>query len=292
MLGPVLIIGALLLAWLDELVASLPAPGWLSPVLGERETLPPGVFVFLGAVTAVVFGSREIAAILRAHGVIASNRVTALCGVLGLVGVAAACTLASPLLASMSIATAALAAMIVAMRRYSFGGRVEGVTLATSGALLAFCYLGLLSGFFLAIRRDHSAWTLLGIVLVAKSCDIGAYFAGRAFGRRKLITWLSPGKTWEGLAGGVTLSTAVGAAGAALGQEAGLSLDWWQGAVIGAALGLVGQAGDLVESLLKRDAGMKDSSTLLPGFGGALDVIDSALLAAPVAFWLLVLFTH
>ncbi|MEL7238219.1 MAG: phosphatidate cytidylyltransferase, partial [Planctomycetota bacterium] len=105
---------------------------------------------------------------------------------------------------------------------------------------------------------------------------------GKSLGKHKLIPFLSPGKTWEGLAGGVVTAALVGAACAP-----GLDLlTWWKGAIFGAVIGVVGQAGDLLESLMKRDADVKDSSQLLPGFGGVLDVIDSPLVAAPVAYLL------
>jgi len=127
------------------------------------------------------------------------------------------------------------------------------------------------------------------VLLITKSMDIGAYFTGRSIGRHKLIPWLSPGKTWEGLFGGVAVAAAVGAGAASFSHHARLDFPvlWWHGAVFGAFLGLIGQAGDLLASLLKRDAGMKDYSQRLLGFGGVLDVIDSPLLVAPIAYWCL-----
>jgi phosphatidate cytidylyltransferase len=105
-----------------------------------------------------------------------------------------------------------------------------------------------------------------------------------------MIPWLSPAKSWEGLAGGVAFAAVVGAL-----------LAWWSGsledprdtvppllgAVAGAAFGVVGPFGDLAESLLKRSGGAKDSGRILPGMGGLFDVLDSPLLAGPVAWWLL-----
>jgi phosphatidate cytidylyltransferase len=142
--------------------------------------------------------------------------------------------------------------------------------------------------------KDYSGWVMLGVVLITKCYDIGAYFTGRFFGRHKLIPWLSPGKTWEGLAGGVAASALAGIAAAYLAAHTDtklLPITWWQGSLIGAVFGLIGQAGDLVASLLKRDAGLKDYSRALPGFGGIMDVADSPLLVAPVAYWLLLLFS-
>jgi phosphatidate cytidylyltransferase len=120
-------------------------------------------------------------------------------------------------------------------------------------------------------------------------CDTGAYFTGRAIGRHKLIVWLSPGKTWEGLIGGVITSSLVGLLFAWLSQRflsPGDHVPLHLGAIWGCIFGLVGQFGDLMKSLLKRGAGIKDSSSLLPGLGGVLDVLDSPLMVAPVAYWL------
>jgi phosphatidate cytidylyltransferase len=110
-----------------------------------------------------------------------------------------------------------------------------------------------------------------------------------------MIPWLSPGKTWEGVAGGLAVSALVGALGRWLLVSQGLlvptalngHLAWvlLGGAIAGLIFGGVGQVGDLMASLLKRDAGVKDSGSTVPGFGGVLDVIDSPLLVAPVAYW-------
>lgn len=120
------------------------------------------------------------------------------------------------------------------------------------------------------------AWTLL-LVLVVWGYDVGAYLAGRAVGRRRLIENISPSKTVEGLAGGLILATAGAGIGAAL-----VGLEPWHPLVIGPLVGLAAQAGDLAESLLKRAAGRKESGFLVPGHGGILDRVDSFLFAAPV----------
>src|SRR5690606_1999050 len=112
---------------------------------------------------------------------------------------------------------------------------------------------------------------------------IGAYFGGRRFGKHKLIYWLSPGKTWEGFICGVLTAGVVGAACAPF---IVYNFPWWKGVIFGILIGGIGQLGDLLESLMKRDADVKDSGSLIPGFGGVLDVIDSPLLAAPFAYLL------
>jgi phosphatidate cytidylyltransferase len=118
-------------------------------------------------------------------------------------------------------------------------------------------------------------WVMWLLVLVW-SADVGAYFAGRRFGRRKLAPAVSPGKTWEGAFGGMLVSLALcGGALLVLGLPA-----WWLLAVAG--LVVVSIFGDLFESVIKRVRGVKDSSNLLPGHGGILDRIDSLLAVLPV----------
>ncbi len=293
LLGPILIALLVGTLWLDEWLDRAAVPDALSGLFGGRTTFPPGAALFMLAIVASPLAALELARILRANGIVASGALTWLATVFGLL---VSCLVPSALPAPravMVVGSAAVIVLILALLYASRGKTVEGVVASCGGALLSFVYLGLMFGFVLALRREHSAWVVLWVMLVTKSSDIGAYFTGMSIGKHKLIPWLSPGKTWEGLVGGVVLATIVGAAGSGLmPMPAGAApLAIWQGAVLGATLALVGQAGDLVASLLKRDAGFKDSSKALPGFGGVLDVIDSPLLAAPAAYWLLVAFT-
>lgn len=292
MLGPVLIGALLAVFWLDGVLDAVAIPEALRGWVADRGTLPRGLALFLAACAISPLAALELAAILRANGVRASNGVTWGAATVGLV---VSCTVpkwAGGVESVALVSTAATVVLLGALAYYSRGHTVEGVVAAAAGAMLAFVYLGLMFGFVLAMRRSHSEWVVFGVLAVTKSCDIGAYFTGRALGRRKLIPWLSPGKTWEGLLGGVAVSTALGAVGAWLLRESDSStrLALWQGALIGGSLAAAGQAGDLIASLLKRDAGMKDSSNRLPGYGGVLDVVDSPLLAAPVGYWLLLAF--
>ncbi|HRQ75281.1 MAG TPA: phosphatidate cytidylyltransferase [Phycisphaerales bacterium] len=199
---------------------------------------------------------------------------------------------AETLAAGMLLPTSLTSVFVVSLLMFSRGNNVSGVLPAAGAVILAMAYLGVLLGFFLALRQHHSAWWIVGVVLTTKSCDIGAYFTGTAIGRHKLIPWLSPGKTWEGLAGGVVFATLVGLGMAAMSRWLADPTDHiplWLGAIAGGVFAVVGQLGDLAMSLFKRGAGVKDSSRILPGMGGVLDVIDSPLLVAPVAYWLLVL---
>jgi phosphatidate cytidylyltransferase len=181
--------------------------------------------------------------------------------------------------------------MLLAALFRAIGRQTQDAIHHMAGTVLATLYLGGLGWFLMALRVKHtqphsrihfdgSTEIILLILLVVKFTDVGAYFGGRKFGRHKLIPWLSPGKTWEGLFFGLLTAALVG-----LGCACGISqLPWWKGAIAGAIVGGIGQLGDLLESMMKRDAEVKDSGKLIPGFGGILDVIDSPLLAAPFAY--------
>ena len=121
-------------------------------------------------------------------------------------------------------------------------------------------------------------WVLAAFVIVW-AADIGGYAFGRLFGRHKLAPGISPGKTWEGFAGGVLLVLLAGFLGARWLVESDMIAAWM---VLLAAIAVLSVVGDLVESLLKRQAGVKDSGQLLPGHGGMLDRLDSLLAVAPV----------
>lgn len=166
--------------------------------------------------------------------------------------------------------------------------------------------------FFLAFRwtptsplqrlSPTACWLILYLVAIVKASDIGAYFVGSLFGRHKLFPRISPGKTWEGLAGGLATgvlasilfarlapSSASAPEAVAFGRLVLRPADVW---FLGAFLAAVGVLGDLVESLLKRSAGLKDSGRLFPGMGGILDVLDSLLFAAPAFYFYLRWFAH
>ena len=117
-------------------------------------------------------------------------------------------------------------------------------------------------------------WWLLLAILTVYAADTAAYFAGRLIGRRRMAPRISPGKTWEGAAGGMAGAVI---ASVAVGVGTPLGLEVWQAALTGVILGVVSPAGDLVESMMKRWAGVKDSGTIFPGHGGMLDRLDSML---------------
>jgi phosphatidate cytidylyltransferase len=138
---------------------------------------------------------------------------------------------------------------------------------------------GLLSCYLLLAGMEQGRLLILFVVTVVVAADTGAYFAGHLLGRNPLSPRLSPGKTKEGLAGGLLLSSLVGAVFASLWLPDTPAL---AGAALGLLLASFSVAGDLLESILKRACGAKDSGTLLPGHGGLLDRIDGLLVASPV----------
>jgi len=164
---------------------------------------------------------------------------------------------------------------------YQYFRYSTSAVLANCGAsYFSIIYLGLLSAFVLAVRIDFGLWPLLMFVFVVKSADIGAYAVGASFGKHKFSPKLSPGKTWEGMAGAVATAMIV----AILFSASFDIMVWWLAAIFGLCFSFIGQAGDLVESMIKRDAEQKDSANNVPGFGGILDIIDSLLVAAPFAY--------
>ena len=151
----------------------------------------------------------------------------------------------------------------------------QRVGLAVMGAV----YPGLLLSALVRIRQlEHGEWWIILTLVVTWWNDTGAYFAGRAFGKRKLFERISPKKTWEGAIGGALLATF----GALLVKHLWLpDLPYWGAAVIGVGASLLGPLGDLSESMIKRSFGAKDSGKLLPGHGGMLDRLDALIFNAP-----------
>jgi phosphatidate cytidylyltransferase len=155
-------------------------------------------------------------------------------------------------------------------------------------------YLGWIGAYLLDLRAlDGGLWWLLlalGSVWIA---DSAAYFVGSRYGKHRLSPRLSPKKSWEGYWAGVLFGT-LGGVGLALLWRAvgGLDVTWWQGGVLGLVMSAFPTLGDLGESMIKRQAGVKDSSNIIPGHGGFLDRVDSWLWGAALGYYLIVWFIH
>lgn len=306
-----LILGPLLIALLATLC-------W-----ADAQAEHPGIWLVPLAVVLCLLATRELLGLLRAGG----GRPLAWTVYLGtLLPLLAACApiawleypadcpvgrlgwLAGGLVAGL------LVALVGEMLRYTSAdqtsaGQTSGPDPATApgnttanlaAAAFSILYVGGLLGFLVQLRLLPVAGNvsrggllaMLSMVIVVKATDIGAFIAGHVWGRRKLAPRLSPGKTWEGAAGGLVFAVAcallsLGPLATSLGVVSDRGLLPWLGPALLYALlvSVAGIIGDLAESLLKRDAGVKDSSSWLPGFGGVLDVLDSLLLAAPVAYF-------
>ncbi len=175
-----------------------------------------------------------------------------------------------------------VAAIVIAASAFGMYGEEYGYFARTANTLLAVLYIGKLLTYFIFIRQTPDvglAWTVYAVVLVALS-DIFGMFVGTAIGRHP-FTRISPKKTIEGSAGSLVIVVAIATACAAIPQ---LHLLPWQGAAIGLVTNVAAQAGDLVESALKRDAGVKDAGSVIQGHGGMLDRFDSYLFAGAAFF--------
>jgi len=150
-------------------------------------------------------------------------------------------------------------------------------------------YIGMLFSYWIAIRGLESGreWVLCGILIVCVN-DISAFFTGRAWGKHSLAPSISPAKTWEGAIGGL-LGSIIGSFIVIIAFS--LPLNYWQIALLGFTISVLAQLGDLVESLLKRNTGTKDSGKLMPGHGGILDRADSILFSGFAIYYTALLIT-
>jgi len=313
-----IVIGSLIIAAIFALVgvdAGIARSAPLGSAMLARGSLIPLTLAVLAAL-----GAMELVTLLRRAGLAPYEYWAITCSValvlapwLGPTGVLGA-TLRVSAHAQLVVFVVALLGTggIAVLRRDVTGGMLNMAT-----TCLAFTYTGLLPSFLTHLRCDlpgeHGAWIVLTIVLICKSTDIGAYFVGSVIGRHKLIPSVSPKKSVEGLLGGIAASCAVSLLFWYLrqaAQEAAKAAEtsgFWammhervaavtvlfdrltfsQTMIFAIVTAIVGQVGDLVESIFKRSANAKDSAALLPGFGGILDMIDSPIAVAPVAWFLL-----
>lgn len=293
--GPLMLGGLVLLLWLDSNAQAL-TRGWTEPRYDKD--LGPGVGgigLLIILMLVLPLATREIATLFAAERVKPYPWIAGL-GSSALV-LHAFLTQFPPfkLIAASTLAFIVAFIPLLAALRRALDRQTADAIVRMAGTVLATMYLGGLGWFLMALRVKQATnvhgfkgttAVVLMILLMVKFTDIGAYFGGRALGRHKLIFWLSPGKTWEGLFFGLLTAAGVGAAFAPFADHHGIPEYWtvWRGLLFGVVLGGIGQAGDLLESMMKRDAEVKDSGKLVPGFGGVLDIIDSPLLAAPFAY--------
>ncbi len=281
------------------LIALLTVFMWLDVNCGCCEgCLPFGVLLTAAASVFAFFGGVEMTKLLDRAA--AHDPLTPVAGGLG----AMAMTIATWLVLGGADVPAGvlvivpLGAVMAALLLNGLGRRCSGSVHPTAAAALSTVWVGGGLGVLCGITALAGWHMLVLVVAVTKCADIGAYTVGCTIGRHKLIPWVSPGKTWEGLAGGIVFAIAatmlffecvmnVGNPAMHDSTAARLGLE----AVLGTIIAITGLGGDLSVSMLKRDAGVKDSGRGLPGMGGVLDVLDSLLVAAPV-MWVIMQIMH
>jgi phosphatidate cytidylyltransferase len=173
------------------------------------------------------------------------------------------------------------AAIIVTFTGGIFLKKAQDSTVNASITLLGILYIGWMFSYLILIREltEHGAY-LFFLMISIWACDTFAYFIGTYFGKVKLSPYISPKKTVEGAVAGFVVSII-----AAFIFSRFIGMNSIHAVILGVIIGLVGQISDLVESLIKRDAGVKDSSNIVPGHGGVLDRMDSFILVAPIMYY-------
>ena len=274
--GPILIASLLGLVWVDVLISQTSLGGGIA-------------LLTLFACVIIPLAAREAAGLTQSCGVSISSISTIIISLWMLGMTAASGIVDTPQVAITVALLGPTLALALALIISSWGGNIEGSWTRATSLVGISIWIGLMGAFWVLAARTHSTWLVAGLLLTVKLGDIGAYFTGISIGRHKLIPWLSPGKTYEGLIGGMICSGIGGYALALISHSAmpENSLSPVAGVVGGVLLAFTGALGDLAESLLKRAANAKDSGKCIPGMGGILDVIDSPLAAGPVAYLIL-----
>lgn len=176
-----------------------------------------------------------------------------------------------------------LALVLLQLRRDDSSQTLVGVSTALFGIFyVSWCFSFLIKlRFMQGPGLPGGEWLVAALILITKSGDVGAYVVGSMIGRHALIRRISPSKTWEGAVGGLLFSMAA----AAVLKPVFVNVPWERLLFLGLLLGVLGQLGDLSESMIKRDCQVKDSGRLLPGMGGVLDVLDSLLFTSPICYF-------
>lgn len=229
-------------------------------------------------VAAIVIGTDELATALRSKGVVLSKTpLLAAAVILPVLGY-----FAGPAQVLMGFGLLFLFTVVWRLFRHGVDDFLRDAT--ASGFVL--CYAPLMGGFAALIAASpDGADRVVTFIVLSVASDIGGYAAGVLFGKHPMAKAISPKKSWEGFAGSVTLQVLLGA-GLFVWLLGG---QWWQGALVGAAMTVTATLGDFVESAMKRDLGIKDMSNLLPGHGGLMDRLDSIIPNTVVAYTLFAL---
>ncbi len=182
-----------------------------------------------------------------------------------------------------SVLLAALALTVLAALIWRMPKGAPGFVKDSAASLLIIGYVPMLGAFTaLMLAEEQGGARLVTFLLVVTMSDTGGYVGGVLFGKHPMAPKISPKKSWEGFAGSMVFGITAGVLMAIF----GLKVPFWVGLVLGVCLVAIGTCGDLIESMIKRDIGIKDMSSFLPGHGGVMDRLDSLLVAAPVA-WLI-----
>lgn len=238
-------------------------------------------FVLLAA-AALALGTVEVHRALQRIGMNAAIVPIVIGTIAIIVGSYAATQIEHPRIASNSFLLVAIGLTVLVSLGWRMLKGPEGFVRDAAASLFIIGYVPLLGAFVsLLIAPADGPARIITFILCVMGSDIGGYAVGVLFGKHPMAPVVSPKKTWEGFAGSVFFSVLVGAVAVYF----LLGSPWWVGIILGAALVAAATLGDLIESLIKRDVGIKDMSSFLPGHGGIMDRLDSLLVAAPIA-WL------
>lgn len=241
----------------------------------------PWAFVLLVG-TALAFGAVEVSRALRRLGMHAAIVPI----VLGTVGIVTGSYFAGLIdnrltIPSNTLMLGALGLTALVSLIWRMPGGAEGYVQDAAASLFIIGYIPLLGSFAgLMLAGDQGPLRILTFIAVIVAGDTGGYAMGVLFGKHQMAPRISPKKTWEGFAGSLVAGVVVATALCVF----LLGVPFWVGLILGPALVVTGAAGDLIESLIKRDVGIKDMSSFLPGHGGVMDRLDSLLVGAPVAW--------
>jgi phosphatidate cytidylyltransferase len=234
--------------------------------------------VFIGVVAlALVIGLFELTRAFSTVGIKLPVLPVATGGVIMLVG---------GYFGSMETASIAMALTVIGTMVWRLADGADGFVRDASAGVFSLSYLFLMGTFVvLMLKEDDGAWRIVAFIVATIASDIGGYIAGVLFGKHAMAPTISPKKSWEGFTGSLIFGIGSGI----LSVVYALDGHWWVGIILGAAGVVMATLGDLSESLIKRDLGIKDMGDLLPGHGGLMDRLDSLIAVAPVAW--LILFT-